>query len=144
MTLSLRQGNVWRQQSISLKSIQNSILAYIVEYEQKGEIRAEYGKTVLKELSKRLTDRLGDGWGYSTLKNIKQFYLVYAKRLNTVEPIENSKLRLQNEERKYDQDLVQDKKGQTLFSLFRRIIYSFVVTLSNIDAYNRPNGSKIL
>ena len=85
---------------------------YIVEYEQKGEIRAEYGKTVLKELSKRLTDRLGDGWGYSTLKNIKQFYLVYAKRLNTVEPIENSKLRLQNEERKYDQDLVQDKKDK--------------------------------
>lgn len=85
---------------------------YIVEYEQKGEIGAEYGKTVLKELSKRLTDRLGDGWGYSTLKNIKQFYLVYAKRLNTVEPIENSKLRLQNEERKYDQDLVQDKKDK--------------------------------
>ena len=34
---------------------------YIVEYEQKGETRAEYGKAVLKELSKRLTDRLGDG-----------------------------------------------------------------------------------
>ena len=43
---------------------------YIVEYEQKGETRAEYGKAVLKELSKRLTDRLGDGWSYSTLKNI--------------------------------------------------------------------------
>ena len=85
---------------------------YIVEYEQKGEIRAEYGKAVLKELSKRLTDRLGDGWGYSTLKNIKQFYLVYAKRLNTVEPIENSKLSLQNEEKKYNQDLVQDKKAK--------------------------------
>ena len=85
---------------------------YIVEYEQKGEIRAEYGKAVLKELSKRLTDRLGDGWGYSTLKNIKQVYLVYAKRLNTVEPIENSKLSLQNEEKKYNQDLVQDKKAK--------------------------------
>lgn len=85
---------------------------YIVEYEQKGEIRAEYGKAVLKELSKRLTDRLGDGWGYSTLKNIKQFYLVYAKRLNTIEPIENSKLSLQNEEKKYNQDLVQDKKAK--------------------------------
>ena len=112
---------------------------YIVEYEQKGEIRAEYGKTVLKELSKRLTDRLGDGWGYSTLKNIKQFYLVYAKRLNTVEPIENSKLRLQNEERKYDQDLVQDKKDKHCLAFSEE---SF--TLSNIDAYNRPNGSKIL
>ena len=85
---------------------------YIVEYEQKGEIRAEYGKAVLKELSKRLTDRLGDGWGYSTLKNIKQFYLVYAKRLNTVEPIENSKLSLQNEEKKYNLDLVQDKMAK--------------------------------
>lgn len=98
---------------------------YIVEYEQKGEIRAEYGKAVLKELSKRLTDRLGDGWGYSTLKNIKQFYLVYAKRLNTVEPIENSKLSLQNEEKKYNQDLVQVKRPNTVMpfqknhSLFR-------------------------
>ena len=43
---------------------------YIVEYEQKGETRAEYGKAVLKELSKRLTDRLGDGWSYSTLKTV--------------------------------------------------------------------------
>lgn len=50
--------------------------------------------------------------GIFNFKNIKQFYLVYAKRLNTVEPIENSKLRLQNEERKYDQDLVQDKKDK--------------------------------
>jgi hypothetical protein len=54
---------------------------YIVEYEQKGETRAEYGKAVLKELSKRLTDRFGDGWSYSTLKNIRQFYIVFAKRL---------------------------------------------------------------
>lgn len=35
---------------------------YIVEYEQKGEIRAEYGKAVLKELSKRLTDRFSERW----------------------------------------------------------------------------------
>ena len=50
---------------------------YIVEYEQKGERRAEYGKSVLKELSKRLTDSLGDGWSYSNLRQIRQFYLVY-------------------------------------------------------------------
>lgn len=117
---------------------------YIVEYEQKGEIRAEYGKTVLKEPSKRLTDRLGDGWGYSTLKNIKQFYLVYAKRLNTVEPIENSKLRLQNEERKYDQDLVQDKKDKHCLAFSEESFTLSWSHYSNIDAYNRPNGSKIL
>lgn len=54
---------------------------YIVNYEQNGETRAEYGKAVLKELSKRLTDRLGEGWSYSTLKNIRQFYIVFSKGL---------------------------------------------------------------
>lgn len=56
---------------------------YIVEYEQKGEARAEYGKGVLKELSKRLTDRLGDGWSYSNLRQIRQFYLVYGNLTTT-------------------------------------------------------------
>ncbi len=31
----------------------------IVEHEQKGALRAEYGKSVLKELSKNLTNRFG-------------------------------------------------------------------------------------
>ena len=57
---------------------------YIVEYEQKGETRAEYGKAVLKELSKRLTDRLGDGWSYSNLRQIRQFYLVYGNLTDSV------------------------------------------------------------
>ena len=56
---------------------------YIVEYEQKGNIRAQYGKQVIKDLSQKLTDRFGTGWSYPNLKNIKQFYLTYAKRLNT-------------------------------------------------------------
>ena len=62
---------------------------YIVEYEQKGETRAEYGKAVLKELSKRLTDRLGDGWSYSNLRQIRQFYLVYGKLTTTGCQFEN-------------------------------------------------------
>ena len=35
---------------------------YIIEDEQQGQYRAQYGKQVLKGLSKRLTDRFGDGW----------------------------------------------------------------------------------
>lgn len=64
---------------------------YIVEYEQDGETRAEYGKAVLKELSKRLTDRFGDGWSYPTLKNIRQFFIVYSNLINTVYQIEQGK-----------------------------------------------------
>ena len=64
---------------------------YIVEYEQKGNVRAQYGKHVLQELSKNLTARFGMGWSYPNLKNIKQFYLTYAKRLNTDISIDGKK-----------------------------------------------------
>lgn len=51
---------------------------HIVEHEQKGENRAEYGKAVLKALSTRLTERFGDGWGVTHLKNIRFFYQAYS------------------------------------------------------------------
>ena len=54
---------------------------YIVEYEQEGNIRAQYGKQVLKGLSDRLTARFGTGWSYANIKNIRQFYIVYSDRL---------------------------------------------------------------
>ena len=56
---------------------------YIVEYEQSGNVRAQYGKQVIKDLSQKLTDRFGTGWSYPNLKNIKQFYLTYANRINS-------------------------------------------------------------
>ena len=62
---------------------------YIVEYEQNGNVHAQYGKQVLQELSKSLTARLGTGWSYPNLRNIRQFYIVYAKRSTTGCPFEN-------------------------------------------------------
>lgn len=49
----------------------------IVEQEQKGEERAEYGKKVIKTLSNRLTVEFGAGYGQSTLRDMRQFYLTY-------------------------------------------------------------------
>ncbi|OVE58106.1 PDDEXK nuclease domain-containing protein [Chryseobacterium mucoviscidosis] len=51
----------------------------IVEDEQNGENRAEYGKAVLKDLSLHLTERFGKGFSVSNLKQIRQFYIVYSK-----------------------------------------------------------------
>lgn len=62
---------------------------YIVEYEQKGNARAQYGKQVLQDLSKSLTARFGAGWSYPNLRNIRQFYIVYAERLTSGYPIDN-------------------------------------------------------
>jgi len=47
----------------------------IVEYEQKGESRAEYGKELLKELSVRLSAEFGKGFSLTNLKLMRQFFL---------------------------------------------------------------------
>ena len=51
----------------------------IVEEEQQGKERAEYGKYILRELSERLTRTLGRGFSYDNLKLMRKFYLVYSK-----------------------------------------------------------------
>ncbi len=50
----------------------------IVEDEQQGKERAEYGKQVLKELSKMLSAEFGKGFSVDNLQNMRQFYLVYS------------------------------------------------------------------
>ncbi len=49
----------------------------IVEHEQNGNLRAEYGKDVLKKLSKKLTDKFGTGFSRSGLQNMRLFYIKY-------------------------------------------------------------------
>ena len=49
----------------------------IVEHEQHGETRAEYGKETLTHLSKRLTSEFGRGFSRQNLQNMKQFYLCF-------------------------------------------------------------------
>lgn len=64
---------------------------YIVEDEQQGEQRAQYGKAVLKNLSARLTNRYGQGWSEENLKLCRRFYLVYSNWVNTAYPIQDQK-----------------------------------------------------
>ncbi|MCA1758117.1 MAG: PDDEXK nuclease domain-containing protein [Bacteroidales bacterium] len=52
----------------------------IVEEEQKGKERAEYGKGLLPNLSNRLTKDYGRGFDESNLRNMRKFYLVYQNR----------------------------------------------------------------
>ena len=50
----------------------------IVEEEQNGKERAEYGKEILQNLSKELTEEFGKGYSYRTLREIRQFYLMFS------------------------------------------------------------------
>lgn len=49
----------------------------IVEEEQGGASRAEYGTKLIENLSKYLTDTFGKGFSEANLKNMRQFYLTY-------------------------------------------------------------------
>ena len=49
----------------------------IVENQQHGEVRAGYGKGVLKQLSQRLNAKFGKGFSVDNLENMRKFYLTY-------------------------------------------------------------------
>jgi predicted nuclease of restriction endonuclease-like (RecB) superfamily len=52
---------------------------YIVEFEQKGNIKAEYGKKLLNRLSEDLTSRHGSGFSRSNIVYMRLFYIKYPK-----------------------------------------------------------------
>jgi len=74
----------------------------IVEEEQGGKARAEYGKGLMNELAKFLTGKFERGFSLSTLKNAKQFYNVYAPSIQHISSAE----------------LSSETKSQTLISFF--------------------------
>ena len=51
----------------------------IMEDEQSGKPRAEYGKKVLEELAARLTADFGKGFDARELRKMRQFYLLFPK-----------------------------------------------------------------
>ena len=52
---------------------------HIVEQEQKGKHRANYGNELIKQLSAELTREFGKGYSEVNLKYFRRFYLIYSK-----------------------------------------------------------------
>jgi len=51
----------------------------IVEEEQNGKSKAEYGQNLIAELSQKLTTEFGKGFSTTNLKQMRTFYLTYSK-----------------------------------------------------------------
>lgn len=64
----------------------------IVEHEQKGAFRAEYGKQLLVNLSRKLTVEFGTGFSDRNLRNMRKFYLVYQGRSSHIWQMSSAKL----------------------------------------------------
>lgn len=52
----------------------------IVEEEQSGKERAEYGKQLLGQLSQKLSGEYGKGFDESNLRHMRNFYCTFPKQ----------------------------------------------------------------
>jgi hypothetical protein len=75
----LREGRKQAAQAVNTVLVQTywQIGKYIVEFEQKGNERAEYGTELLDRLSKDLTATYGKGFSRSNLVYIRKLYFIF-------------------------------------------------------------------
>jgi predicted nuclease of restriction endonuclease-like (RecB) superfamily len=74
------RANAYRAVNFSMVQAYWEIGRTIVEKEQEGGSRADYGSRLLISLSDRLTADYGRGFDESNLRNMRMFYLRYQKR----------------------------------------------------------------
>ncbi len=75
--LKTARQRVAMQVNTELLSTYWNIGRIIVEHEQQSKDRAEYGKQLLKELSKALTNEFGKGFSVSNIQFMRRFYQTY-------------------------------------------------------------------
>ena len=72
-------GQVKATQAVNIQLLETywQIGKHIVEFEQGGNVRAEYGKSLIINLAKDLKLLHGKGFSASNVKRFRQFYLAY-------------------------------------------------------------------
>ena len=76
-TLLLSRNQAYSAVNFAMVQAYWQIGRIIVEHEQNGNARADYGKSVLQELSSRLTKDFGKGFSVRTLQQMKKFYVTF-------------------------------------------------------------------
>ena len=75
--VTIAKENTYRTTNVMLV-ISNWLIGHrIVQEEQKGATRAEYGKRIIEIASEALTKAFGKGYGTTSLRNCRKFYLKF-------------------------------------------------------------------
>jgi predicted nuclease of restriction endonuclease-like (RecB) superfamily len=92
--LDLTSHNLFNKISTLLKNARNMVIStinqtmvltyfeigrMIIEEEQHGSERANYGNFLMQEVAQKLTNHFGKGFSETNLKQMRQFYLTYSK-----------------------------------------------------------------
>ncbi len=112
----------------------------IVQGMQGGKGRAEYGRQVLGDLSRKLTERYGVGFSVTNLQNFRLFYQAYADRVSQIQHplgVKSALLKSSEEiQRPLGVELPLSEKGHPLGDEFTASLPSMVIP--------RPPGAKSL
>lgn len=93
----------------------------IVEFQQWGKEKAEYGTGLLKTLSEELTKKFGKGFSYRNLRQIRQFYLVFSNWQTVSAKSKSSSI------------------WPTLLAEFKNLSWSHFILLMQIDDLDKRN-----
>jgi len=130
------RANVSREINTTMLNTYWQIGRIIVEREQNGSLKAQYGTKLLPELSKRLTKELGKGYSLSNLYNMRELYLQYpifqttSGKLTWSHYLELLAVQDKNARSFYEQECINSKwsvkelNRQIGTSLFERLLLS--------------------
>lgn len=79
LTLTQGRGRAIQAVNVHLMETYWRVGQHIVEFEQGGHAKAEYGAGLIPRLAKDLTFQHGKGFSRSNIKAMRQFYLAYPK-----------------------------------------------------------------
>ena len=88
----------------------------IVEQEQNGASRAEYGKHIIEIASAALTEEFGKGFSYTNIANYKRFYLTF-NNLQILQTV-SEEFKKQKHQTLSDESSLLPQKGQTQSAQF--------------------------
>ena len=76
-TLLLSRNQAYSAVNFAMVQAYWHIGRIIVEHEQNGSLRADYGKGILQEVSERLQQEFGTGFSVRNLQQMKKFYVTF-------------------------------------------------------------------
>ncbi|MBR0238862.1 MAG: DUF1016 family protein [Thermoguttaceae bacterium] len=75
--LTLSRNQTYNAVNFAMVHAYWNIGRIIVEHEQNGSLRADYGKGVLLDVSERLQEEFGSGFSVRSLQQMKKFYVLF-------------------------------------------------------------------
>ncbi len=130
------KNNLTKEINKSITYVYWNIGKIIVKHQNEDNNRLEYGKEVLKELSKELTKLLGKGYSYTNLTYMRWFYNIYPdynminENLSWSHYIELITIKDKNKRNFYEKECinsnwsVRELQRQLDTSLFERLLLS--------------------